>query len=201
MDIRHGDLRAAQTLVREHHYTHRPPRVAQCVTTVHDGGACVAACMFNTSPTQFLIKTIELVRLVRVPDCTFPLSKLVAIASREAARKCGLLISYADLREGHHGGIYQACSWNYGGEIRTSGVVIDGVEFHRRTLNDRFGTSSIAKLRALGIAASKAPISGRHFYWRAATNAAARDAASHPAFKRLPYPKPAGRLTIATLGA
>ena len=67
---------------------------------------------------------VELQRLCLIPDCPVPASKIVS-QSIEVLNKWELsnsrdpykaIISFADTRVGHHGGVYQAMSWLYCGE-------------------------------------------------------------------------------------
>jgi hypothetical protein len=59
-----------------------------------------------------------------------------------------ILVSYADTSVKHVGYIYQASNWLYIG--KSSGereIFIDGVKRHRRDLYDKYGTSSLEKLK------------------------------------------------------
>ncbi len=50
-----------------------------------------------------------------------------------------LVVSFADLGQGHLGTIYQACGWIYTGASRQSYLRVRGQIVHPRTLYDRFG--------------------------------------------------------------
>ena len=59
-----------------------------------------------------------------------------------------LLVSYADLNQGHEGKIYQASNWIFVGETGTeAGIVLQGKITHRRTINSKYGTSTIEWLQ------------------------------------------------------
>lgn len=61
-----------------------------------------------------------------------------------------ILVSYADASVGHVGYIYQASNWLYIGESSPEPeIYIDGIKRHRRDLYDKYGTSSIKKLKKL----------------------------------------------------
>lgn len=71
--------------------------------------------------TAFGLKMTECSELVRVAltDHVNPVSRIVAIACKMIKRQAPglrLLVSYADTRENHHGGIYQAAGWIYTGQ-------------------------------------------------------------------------------------
>ena len=64
-----------------------------------------------------MIECAELVR-VALKDHAMPVSRIVSIACKMIKRQSPglrLLVSYADTRENHHGGIYQAAGWIYTG--------------------------------------------------------------------------------------
>jgi hypothetical protein len=55
-----------------------------------------------------------------------------------------LIVSYADLNYGHQGKIYQASNWIFVGETgNEAGIVLNGKLIHRRTINSKYGTSTI----------------------------------------------------------
>jgi hypothetical protein len=195
-----GETVAAKALVMEYHYSHRWPSNVQVVGTWHedgglfgDSGEAVAACVFSIPPTRWSVPLLELIRLVRRDDFTGSLSGLVSETGRWCAKKGhDLLVSYADATQGHHGGIYQACSWNYDGQRAATmdGVVIDGVLVPGRTANGLYGTRSPSRLAERGITAEAHWDEGKHLYWRAFGRHGSRKAQSL-GLRSTPYPKPA----------
>ncbi len=199
MNFHFGEQATARQLVMEHHYSHRWPSNVQVVGTWHldgglfgDSGEAVAACVFAIPPTRWSQPVLELIRLVRHPDHAVTLSGLVSATARWAHRKgWPLLVSFADSTVGHHGGIYQACSWNYDGQRapRMDGVVVNGQFISGRTVNHLYGTQSPDKLRAMGYDVEPHYDAGKHLYWRAG-NRAGSAMARQLNLKQLPYPKP-----------
>jgi hypothetical protein len=62
--------------------------------------------------------------------------------------KIKILVSYADASVGHVGYIYQASNWLYiGNSSPEPEIFIDNIKRHRRDLYDKYGTSSIKKLK------------------------------------------------------
>lgn len=194
-----NDSQSAKALVLEHHYSHRWPSNVQCVGTWHlpgglfgDSGEAVAACVFSIPPTRWGHPVLELIRLVRNPLCETPLSGLVSeTASWAHKRGWPLLVSFADSTVGHHGGIYQACSWNYDGQRppRMDGVVINGLFVPGRTANSVYGTRSPSLLADRGINATAHFDDGKHLYWKARGRVGKRVAAAL-GLKSVPYVKP-----------
>jgi hypothetical protein len=59
-----------------------------------------------------------------------------------------LLVSYADLNQGHEGKIYRASNWLFVGVTgHEAGITLNGKLTHRRTINSKYGTSDIQWLR------------------------------------------------------
>src|SRR6266542_518273 len=59
-----------------------------------------------------------------------------------------LLVSYADLNQGHEGKIYQASNWLFVGTTgHEAGIMLNRKLTHRRTINSKYGTSDIDWLK------------------------------------------------------
>ncbi len=138
-------------LIEAHHYSRRLNTNEIISFGIRrDDGTLEAAALI--SPTRYKEPVIALGRLVRAPDCVVPMSQFVAWICDEL-RKLGhrLIISFADWSVQQHGGVYQACGWNFDGKrpATNDGLIIDGVFVPGRTLNLRYGTRSAEKLRQL----------------------------------------------------
>ena len=171
IEIRPNDCR---DLVLNHHYSHRMPTgIKHCYGVIDDGEFCfgqplIRACVIYSNPVNrfYSPNVIELIRLVRYDDFKAPLSSFVSWSLRQLKRHgYPYVVSYADNDEGHHGGIYQACSFMYVG-LRDSGHVgyktPDGKFIHRRSMFAKYGTSSTEKIK--DICPDYEPIYGSHKY-------------------------------------
>jgi hypothetical protein len=160
-------------------------------------GPAIAACIFSNPTTRWSESVLELTRLIRIEGITISLTGLISATCQECRRQgFHLLISFADSTQGHHGGIYQAASWNYHGkrESAMDGLVISGRFVPGRTCNALYGTRSPERLAVLH---PDWPIEphhddGKHLYWRA-LDREGESKAGRLELKRLPYPKPEGR--------
>lgn len=195
-----GERAEARRLVLTEHYSERWPSNVQLIATWHeagglfgDSGPAVAACIFCCPAARWSAPVLELTRLVRVPGLTAPLSGLVAEAQAWVRRKRlgDLLVSYADPLQEHHGGIYQACSWAYGGLRPPSldSVILNGERVPARTANHLCGTQSVERLRLMGLDAAGVMDQGKHLYWRPLGRAGVHKALQLR-LQILPYPKP-----------
>jgi hypothetical protein len=205
LHIHIGRLDEANELVKRFHYSRRPPGSIQTVTTWHESGGlfgdygrAVAACYFSIPPTRWSKPVWELSRLVRAPCCAAPLTSLISSAINATKKRSpGLFVSFADPTFGHHGGVYQAASWNYAGkrERRMDGVIFDGRFIPGRSANRKWGTMSPSKLMQAGISVVPHYDEGKHLYYRA-TNKAGERTAHELRLAPLPYPKPAKQETL-----
>ena len=190
----------ARALVLEHHYSHGWIRKCALALTAHapgglfgDRGEAVAACVFGVPAARWKEPVLELQRIVRAPGQEIALTWLIAVGFKELRRrgKTEVVISYADPAQGHHGGLYQAGSWNYHGTSTARRTFeIDGVGLHEREVSERFGTSSVKLLKGqLGNRLAIGRGEGKHLYWRA-LNRRGKAKARRLGLKSLPYPKP-----------
>jgi hypothetical protein len=175
-----GQKDAARELVEQFHYSHHLPSNIQFIFTAHEPGGLfgdfgrpIAMVLFTIPSSRWTEEVWELARLVRRDDSDIKLTGLIARACKFIRRKgdMDLLVSFADSTHNHHGGIYQASSWNYHcqRDKRVDGMVIDGTLVPARVCNHRYGTSSVGKLREILRDHTVEPHwdMGKHLYWRA----------------------------------
>lgn len=195
-EYREVTLRECVGILTTEHYSHKCPKnVKLTVADLQYSPRKPLACCTFSGPTgrfENVGGILELSRLVRLPDYDRPLTKLIskAMGIIRAKKAADLLLSLADIEEDHHGGIYQACSWVYGGtrDERLDGFNIDGVFVPARTCNHRYGTSSETVL-AETQGATPHYDAGKHLYWKALTKVGMQMAVNM-GLRSLPYPKP-----------
>lgn len=193
----------ADCLVKQYHYSHRPPASIQVVGSWHYGGGLfgdfgeiVAACYFSIPPTRWSEPVWELSRLVRRDDFKYSLSGLISLTVKHVRKlkQIDLLVSFADKTAGHHGGIYQACSWNFHTlrKARLDGFIINGVFTAARTCNHRYNTSGIKLVEILkekGIECIPHYDTGKYLYWRS-LDKYGEQKAERLGLQKQPYRKP-----------
>lgn len=198
--FRDGRMDEAVDLVKRHHYSRRAPSNIQFVGTMHapgglfgDYGPAVAAVFFSIPPTRWSEPVLELTRLVRTDERT-TLTPLISFATKALKRRgADLLVSFADKTHRHHGGIYQAASWQYDGarDRRMDGVIVRGRFVPGRSANSEWGTGSPAKLsQMLGCEVVGHYDEGKHLYWKA-LGPRGHAKAARLGLRNQPYPKPA----------
>lgn len=189
----------ANKLVLDFHYSHHIPANIQFCTSLVRDGLAIASVFYSIPATRWKEPVLELCRLVRdetvepKPTLSYLISK--SIKTLKSATKFNLIISFADSSHGHHGGIYQACSWYYHTfrKPRIDGFIIDGIFVAARTCNHRYGTSSVPKLlkmfSAKGISCVPHLDTGKHLYWKPLDNLG-KEKAIRLGLTQSSYPKP-----------
>ena len=94
----------------------------------------------------------ELVRVAMRQHAT-PCSRMLAISFKMLTKqnpKLRLIVSFSDMAQGHHGGIYQATNWLYAGSQSYHEYEVNGERAPPRTLHHRYGKGgqSLAWLKA-----------------------------------------------------
>lgn len=187
----------AEELVNKYHYSGYVPTNIQHIAGIEIDGILVAAVFFSIPPTRWSEKVYELCRLVRTDDIKINLTQLISfgIKGLKNSTDADLLVSFADNTHSHHGGIYQAASWNYHGMRKSScdGFIINGSLVTRRTCNHKWGTSSTKKLPAIlaqsGIECIPHYDNGKYLYWKALSKNGEKKAVRLK-LNKCAYPKP-----------
>lgn len=151
---------AAKYAVEHWHYSKRMPKSKLAKIGVWENGKFVGCVIYGLGATNnigrpFGLRQQQVCELVRVAlkNHNTPTSRIVSISIRMLSKEFSgleLVVSYADANQGHVGTLYQACGWHYIGMAKDAGgsAVVNGVEYHGRTLGDRYGTRSLAWIRA-----------------------------------------------------
>lgn len=109
----------------------------------------------NRMASAYQLKQDEAAELVRIALTRHitPVTKIKSQAIRflrKQSQGIRLLVSYADPKQGHYGGIYQAGNWIYIGKSQAQReLIINGVFTHKRSANAKYGTASPDKISKL----------------------------------------------------
>ena len=127
----------------------------------------------HNMPKPYGLKQDECVELTRIALTKHdtPVSKIMSLAMKflkKSNQGIRLVISYADLDHGHHGGIYQATNWVYEGifnEGARQGFVINGRLRHKKSVHSLGVKQSIdAVKKHLDKNAKEVFTKGKHKY-------------------------------------
>lgn len=141
---------AAKSSVLRWHYSRRMPKSKLVRIGVWEERRFVGAIVYGVGAnrhlaSQFDLESTEACELVRValaPGRQHPTSQCVAVSLKLLRRQSPglkIVVSFADLGEGHLGTIYQAGGWLYLGFSDQSYFRIHGRIVHPRTVYDRYG--------------------------------------------------------------
>jgi hypothetical protein len=149
---------AAQYAVQHWHYSRSLPCSKTARLGVWEDAKFIGAVVFAWGANRHLageykLKMTECTELCRVALNTHrtPVSRILSIAVKMLKHEMPgirLLVSYADLNQGHEGKIYQASNWVFVGETGyEAGIMLRGKLTHRRTINSKYGTSTVEWLQ------------------------------------------------------
>lgn len=150
------------------HYARRKTPINKAFGLVIDNFV-VGVCTFAIPASRFNFsrQPYELNRLIVNEGLgSNILSKFLSMCLKSFGESA-IIVSYADENFGHHGYIYQATNWIYTGRSSAEKkIFVNGKELHRRTLYDKYGTSSISKLEKLGLVVTFKKQLGKHRYFQ-----------------------------------
>jgi hypothetical protein len=158
--------KAASYACRNYHYSGGMPSGKLVCIGVWEDSRFIGAIVYGLGANDKFsrawgLKTTEVCELSRVAlgkhEAT--VTKMIAISLKMLRRFCPgikVVVSYADLDQGHDGVIYRAGNWKMEKKINRPHLVIRGVQVHPRTVVARYGTMSLPWLK-------KNVDSGAHF--------------------------------------
>lgn len=159
-------LKTVSSFIKEHHYSHtHPGGIEYSFGLLWNGklaGACVFGWMAGNSKAKHLPgydprhfrELMRLVLLDGVPRNSE--SRFIGWCLRWLKRHAfnvHVVVSFADPAFGHVGTVYRASNWIYMGlqKLDRPRLIVNGKEVHPRMAYDRYGTSSLVKLREMGM--------------------------------------------------
>ena len=192
---------AAAKYACEHwHYSKRIPKSKLVKVGVWESGVFIGVVIYSYGSTPqigkpFGLKMTEVCELTRIALKAHkaPVSRIMAISLRLLKQHCPglkLVVSYADLDQDHHGGIYQATNWLYVGRTKPDCYLkVKGVIEHRKSVYDRYGCQSLGWIQKnVDPKATRVADKGKHKYLMPLDP----QMAAKLAVLRQPYPKRAG---------
>lgn len=189
---------AAKHAVLNWHYSQAMPSGKLAKIGVWEDGRFIGVVIYGSGATANIgkpygLQQTEICELVRVAlrEHQAPVSRILAISLkllRQQFKGLRLVVSYSDLNQHHHGGIYQANGWLYTGRAQDTGgsLILKGKKVHGQTVGSVYGTRSIEWLRKhVDPNCCLAPTAGKHRYLMP-LDETMRQKVSHLA---KPYPK------------
>lgn len=104
-----------------------------------------------------------------------------------------IVVSYAEIDQGHVGTVYQASNWLYTGlSAKRTNWTVDGVDRHCQTLADKFTSAEIRARYGARFSLTPRPRKHRYVYINA-KGCRRREILSALRYPILPYPKKASQ--------
>lgn len=148
---------AALHAVKRWHYSRCLPGGRLVKIGVWEGGKFVGCVIFSHGACANIARPYGLTQMqvceltrVALDQHRTPVSRIVAISLGILRRYCPglrLVVSFADITKGHHGGIYQAGGWIYTGVADSYAIRIHGKLRHPRSIGSKYGRQDLAWLR------------------------------------------------------
>lgn len=142
--------KAARYSVMRWHYSRAMPASKLVRIGVWEDGNFKGVVIFGVGANRHLSRPFglekteacELTRVALAPGRRFPTSRVIAISIRLLKKQSPglrLIVSYADLKEGHVGTVYQAGGWIYLGGATQPYLKVLGQVVHPRSVYDKYG--------------------------------------------------------------
>ena len=158
MRLEKASIQAIKFACLQYHYAKAVPQVRLAYSVFNDIDEWCGVILYSNGANQHIASSFDLVQgqvveLVRVAlngkqECT---SKALAMSlklMKKDAPAVKVIVSYADRNQNHIGVIYQATNWLYLGEFASErGIMINGKLTHRRSVNAKYGTSTLDWLK------------------------------------------------------
>lgn len=161
MRLEKASFKAIKYAVMNWHYSKSVPSVQFAHAVFNSksewcGVVCYGMGAANNIARPYNLRQGNVIELVRIAmngkqEST---SKALAISLKLLKKNnphLKLIVSYADSEQGHSGIIYQATNWIFTGDSTDTNIVINGKRMHRRSIGSKYGTSSIGKLKRMGL--------------------------------------------------
>ena len=168
---------AAKYAVMNWHYSETMPSGKLIKVGVWEHGNFIGCVIYSRGGAPNIAEPYgmdqtEVCELTRVAlnDHDAPVTQILSISRKLLTSKCPglrLIVSYADPEQDHEGTIYQADNWYYERQLDGRDYIrLHGEVWHPRSLNAKYGTSSVKKLKAKfgTTAVERVPVEGKHKY-------------------------------------
>jgi len=159
-------LSTVSAFIKQHHYSHTHPggidfpfgcwlgeQLVGALVYGHIAGNPASAIVTANNKPMNYRELMRLVLLDWVPRNSE--SRFIGWTLRYLRANTDLIgvVSFADPKYGHTGIVYRASNWKYLGLQKPCRprLFVNGVDVHPKSCYNRWGTSSVPKLRALGL--------------------------------------------------
>lgn len=170
------DVDAARYACEHWHYSRSLPGAKLVKIGAWEDGAFIGVVIYSCGATPKIgdpfgmdqTRVCELTRIAMRAHAT-PVSRMIAISLRMLRKHSPdmrVVVSFADMEQDHHGGVYQAAGWTYLGQTGEQRYFrVRGRTMHPKSVHSMGWRQSVPWLRAfVDPAADVVMVSGKHKY-------------------------------------
>lgn len=190
----------AMDIVVENHYLHRKAPCSFAFGLFDNSTNEVIGVVIYGTPSSSSLRAgicgveeknnvIELTRLW-IKDGTPKNTESYLIGNTLSRVNKEIIVSYAEIQQGHLGIVYQATNWIYTGlSAKRSNWTIKGVNKHCQTIADKYTSAQLHELYGEDFKLVDRPRKHRYVYFNAKSKKRKKELISKLKYEVLPYPK------------
>jgi len=190
----------AMDMVVENHYLHRKAPCSFAFGLVENSTDKIVGVVIYGTPSSSTLRSgicgteernnvIELTRLW-IEDGTPRNSESFLIGNTLSKVDKEIVVSYAEIEQGHLGIVYQATNWIYTGlSAKRTNWTIKGVNKHCQTIADKYSASELREIYGEDFKSVERPRKHRYVFFNTKSKKRRKELMDKLKYKTLPYPK------------
>jgi len=187
-------------MVVENHYLHRKAPCSFAFGLVENSTDKIVGVVIYGTPSSSTLRSgicgteeknnvIELTRLW-IEDGTPRNSESFLIGNTLSKVDKEIVVSYAEIEQGHLGIVYQATNWIYTGlSAKRTNWTIKGVNKHCQTIADKYSASELREIYGEDFKSVERPRKHRYVFFNTKSKKRRKELMDKLKYKTLPYPK------------
>ncbi len=187
-------------MVVENHYLHRKAPCSFAFGLVENSTDKIVGVVIYGTPSSSTLRSgicgteeknnvIELTRLW-IEDGTPRNSESFLIGNTLSKVDKEIVVSYAEIEQGHLGIVYQATNWIYTGlSAKRTNWTIKGVNKHCQTIADKYSASELREIYGEDFKSVERPRKHRYVFFNTKSKKRRKELMDKLKYKILPYPK------------
>jgi len=195
--IKRIDYHTAMKIIVEKHYLHRKAPCSIAFGLFLDD-ECKGVVVYGTPSSAPLRRGIagddnvnNVVELTRLWVCDSVPRNGESFLIGNTIKQCGkeIVVSYAEIEQGHLGIVYQATNWYYTGlSAKRTNWVVDGIDRHCQTIADKYSSQELKELYGDKFSLKPRPRKHRYVFLNA-KGKRKKELLQSLKYKIMPYPK------------
>jgi hypothetical protein len=198
--IKRIDYHTAMKIIVEKHYLHRKAPCSVAFGLFLDN-ECKGVVVYGTPSSAPLRRGIagdeninNVVELTRLWVCDSVPRNGESFLIGNTLKKSGkeIVVSYAEIEQGHLGVVYQATNWYYTGlSAKRTNWVVEGIDKHCQTIADKYSSQELKELYGDKFSLKPRPRKHRYVFVNA-KGKRKKELLQSLKYKIMPYPKNSG---------